>query len=573
MREKKNSPTPSIKRGKAERLLKEHGSPPGLRVTAGGRIVPATFTPLASPFQYQQKGFRLANFTDNRSAHQDANYSAALQMNQGESSNQSQPNELFTLYNNVQSTNLGMPVFNPMNSYENMWSGFNYYIPGSTQYSNQFTTPFAYMVPFTHAVHPTVVGPHSRAQFPTFNTSEASTSDSPVSVVLVDQQIANLETEHIKLNQEKLEFEREEIRRSATLSAADKQKHTEQKRLYVIRLDHLRKSIKELRTVKEKGFSYCDPLALIGVPSPKSSKNSQFNVDGALPQGFHTEILITSQTDITTADDKMVSSPRRRRSHAIEIKVPQGSSQLEKPKSSLNPESPSYQPSKLVIDKSERESTVPKTPSPSETEVTSCTTTVNQTKQTSSGQQTDCSSSESSVNTADFFPNNAAQHSLTRRDMIGLQPSVELLHGHPVSSLLFQNLCILLIHLKVSDVAVPRNHLPKTKHELAKEPMEFFVGMYDGLLGLGIRKDMTGNPMYLAGRRESNYYERLEPHNIETVRKEQIFQVMGFMTKQVHFHLESSSLRDRSRWNPAAKTRKVDESTPLFLPRIQSFSL
>lgn len=45
----KYSPTPSIKRGKAERLLKEHGSPPGIRVTAGGLIVPDGLSPLTSP--------------------------------------------------------------------------------------------------------------------------------------------------------------------------------------------------------------------------------------------------------------------------------------------------------------------------------------------------------------------------------------------------------------------------------------------------------------------------------------------------------------------------------------------
>ncbi|KAF1972870.1 hypothetical protein BU23DRAFT_534156 [Bimuria novae-zelandiae CBS 107.79] len=33
-------------RGKAERLLKEHGSPPGMRVTAGGRIVPSDMPPV-----------------------------------------------------------------------------------------------------------------------------------------------------------------------------------------------------------------------------------------------------------------------------------------------------------------------------------------------------------------------------------------------------------------------------------------------------------------------------------------------------------------------------------------------
>ncbi|KAF1989279.1 hypothetical protein K402DRAFT_401949 [Aulographum hederae CBS 113979] len=46
---KKPSPSPSIKRGKAERLLKEHGSPPGVRVTAGGRIVPSELSQLPYP--------------------------------------------------------------------------------------------------------------------------------------------------------------------------------------------------------------------------------------------------------------------------------------------------------------------------------------------------------------------------------------------------------------------------------------------------------------------------------------------------------------------------------------------
>lgn len=50
---KRPSPTPSVKRNKVERLIKEHGSPPNLRVTAGGRIVPNDFTPLGSPrFSY-----------------------------------------------------------------------------------------------------------------------------------------------------------------------------------------------------------------------------------------------------------------------------------------------------------------------------------------------------------------------------------------------------------------------------------------------------------------------------------------------------------------------------------------
>ncbi|KAI9726762.1 MAG: hypothetical protein M1828_000618 [Chrysothrix sp. TS-e1954] len=47
-RQSRYSPTSSMKRGKAERLLKEHGSPPGIRVTAGGRIVPDGLPQLSS---------------------------------------------------------------------------------------------------------------------------------------------------------------------------------------------------------------------------------------------------------------------------------------------------------------------------------------------------------------------------------------------------------------------------------------------------------------------------------------------------------------------------------------------
>ena len=43
------SPTPSIRRGKVAALLREHASPPGVRVTAGGRLVPDGTTPLTSP--------------------------------------------------------------------------------------------------------------------------------------------------------------------------------------------------------------------------------------------------------------------------------------------------------------------------------------------------------------------------------------------------------------------------------------------------------------------------------------------------------------------------------------------
>lgn len=43
------SPTPSLKKKKADQILRDHGSPPDFRVTAGGRIVPSDQSPLCSP--------------------------------------------------------------------------------------------------------------------------------------------------------------------------------------------------------------------------------------------------------------------------------------------------------------------------------------------------------------------------------------------------------------------------------------------------------------------------------------------------------------------------------------------
>lgn len=62
------SPCPSLKKRKAEQILKDHGSPPGLRVTAGGRIVPSDQSPLCSPrygYSAVQKNGGLIRFAPN----------------------------------------------------------------------------------------------------------------------------------------------------------------------------------------------------------------------------------------------------------------------------------------------------------------------------------------------------------------------------------------------------------------------------------------------------------------------------------------------------------------------------
>jgi hypothetical protein len=101
---------------------------------------------------------------------------------------------------------------------------------------------------------------------------------------------------------------------------------------------------------------------------------------------------------------------------------------------------------------------------------------------------------------------------------------------------------ILLIDLQTPDNYVSTNCLPKTSHELAKEPVEFFIGMFDGLLSSGTRREMTGNPMYLAGRRESTFYEPLEGHDVETVRTLKMFLKLNWMTKTFLSRIDTSSM-------------------------------
>jgi hypothetical protein len=415
---KKNSPTPSIKRGKAEKLLKEHGSPPGLRVTAGGRIVPTSFTPLASPFQMHNRGVGLANFSSQRSAIKEPDFSGQGQTTQAEASTQVQTSEFSALWNSLPSANTGIPVFPPMAQYNNLWPQFAYYVSNPwphPQYTGQFPGPYGYMnVP--SVTQPTDTGPSGQGSLPALNVPETPIPNQTGSIVPIASKIVNLQAQYEKLAQEKLEFERNEIRLAPKISLANKQKNTDQKRTFVISLDNLRKSIKELRRHKEEGFTHCDSLTLAIFPNPNGINfaNNQFNCDGAVPSVLPAESLIVEHNLVSNTEGYSIPSPGRRRSHAVEIKPPTEGLRVAPLKSALNPTSPSYEPFKPVAQISEMDRAIPKTPSPSASESVSRATTIHTMVQASSQQITDCSSSDSSVNTADFFPNNTAEHSLNR---------------------------------------------------------------------------------------------------------------------------------------------------------------
>jgi hypothetical protein len=345
--------------------------------------------------------------------------------------------EFPTSYHNVQSAPSGIPVFNPMQSYASMWPSFGYYLPWAGQYSGQFTPPYGCVVPPTLSSYPTSVGLPPKDQFLTQTGSEVSTRNKQIFGIPIDSKLVNLDCDHQRFKLEKLEFEREEIRRGNAITVEEKANNTDRKRNYVIRLDTIRKMKNQLQELKARGFTHYDPETWSGVPSPKVSRLAcnQSNGDGAAPSAASSEPLTAVNKAAVVSEDKLVLSPSRRRSHALEIKAPpQDANQFGKPKSNLNPASPSYEPKVPVVAKSGQDRVAPKTPSPSSSQDASYSTTINATKQRSSEQHTDCSASDSSVNTVDFFPMTAAQHSLTRHVSKAHHPMADGTKG-PVSNI------------------------------------------------------------------------------------------------------------------------------------------
>ena len=71
----------------------------------------------------------------------------------------------------------------------------------------------------------------------------------------IDAQITVSQAEYERVRQDKIELERHEVKASDTLSPTERQDIVAQKRNYVLRLDTIRKKIKDLEAVKARGGS------------------------------------------------------------------------------------------------------------------------------------------------------------------------------------------------------------------------------------------------------------------------------------------------------------------------------
>lgn len=372
---KRPSPTPSVKRNKVERLIKEHGSPPHLRVTAGGRIVPNDFTPLGSP--------RFA-------------YAPIARPNV--------PSKVFPA-----SRNAPFPGFEPV--LPNGFVGYNnfgelcQYIDGNivpVRPGAHANSPPAFFMPPPNWPFPQlsqfnpmnanvggiVNGIHPQA--PPFYPQAAQAAQAapppppPVQQPFASQippqpdrttpagdaetQIKFLNERYEALRQEKIQFEREEVKYGDTWSAAQKAAAVTRKRQYVNDLDSIRKKTKDLETSKNNPTN----IGAFPTPSYMRPQDTQpfFGPVPAMvpppimpiapgmewpalppPRPVSNEKKTVREREVQHQSPKSEPSPSSRapprRSHAIPIKDPRTHQPVsDHAGPTLNPASPSYEPGK-----------------------------------------------------------------------------------------------------------------------------------------------------------------------------------------------------------------------------------
>ncbi|KAF2706671.1 hypothetical protein K504DRAFT_385531, partial [Pleomassaria siparia CBS 279.74] len=393
--DKKPSPSPSIKRGKAERLLKEHGSPPGMRVTAGGRVVPSDLPPLSSarfgnnnlkPQSLRSVG---SGNTMSAQAQSDFNSTARVQV-YGD-----QPfiwigDKMFALPSVAPSSTLAAlapPVVEatkhmaePMNSLQGGYSS----------------------------------GPSALAPAP-----QRSNTQSP----LIGLDLQTLKQQQTFKKQELRIVEQTEVLQASQQNEAWRTTMIEKKRNLIVELDTLRRQISaaEANIPKDNFASSVDsataPLATF-VPQlqqPISQAVYPMLAPNTFPPllmypspfaGYHgveATQLERNARFLASNENKMTApqSPNsaNRRSHAIEIKPPRDEPKKPIP-SALDPKSPTYEPATKADTMKEL---APPTPSPAK-----------QSTWRSSREVLSQKVSLSSIDTTDFFPTNTHEHSSTR---------------------------------------------------------------------------------------------------------------------------------------------------------------
>lgn len=219
------SPTPSLKRKKAEAIVKAHGSPTHIRVTAGGRIVPSEQSPLCYPrYGYSAINLNggLIKFAPNVQAGQ-PQWTKATEdgfVAQDEHGNLSQivNGTILPLHEVDGALRLYMPAPNLKIS-----------VNSSQRNASK--------------------GPSNMVSEHNIGKQQDAPQQVPVAVpeISVDAQIHALEVEYNKLERELKELNKAEVIHGRSMNRAAKEALFAQRRSLVASLDKLRKGIKALK--------------------------------------------------------------------------------------------------------------------------------------------------------------------------------------------------------------------------------------------------------------------------------------------------------------------------------------
>lgn len=404
---KKPSPSPSIKRGKAERLLKEHGSPPGMRVTAGGRIVPSDQPPVLNN-RFINNGFKLPTvrgipLTNVMSAQSrlEANNVPRLEVVG------SQP----VLY--VGDRVYALPALDATNS------GASSLLSTSLESAPKPAEP--------------VPGLSTRSSLPGPPLAPQRVSTpSPLSGL----DLSALKAQQTLKKQELRTVEQTEVLQASHQTEAWRASVIEKKRNLIIELDALRRQITTLEVtennhappLQSNGFASALGPTSASIPPPPFVPQFQqpmpsplygFSSTSSYPPmmmfppsfGGYTSMPATDPMPFAQNPIQVPQSPSSasRRSHAIQIKPPP--EEIRKQLSSaLDPKSPTYEPTTKAV--TTGKDAIPQTLSPAKRSP----------GRTNGGPESDLPGNRSlsqkpslsSIDTTDFFPNNTHEHSSTR---------------------------------------------------------------------------------------------------------------------------------------------------------------
>ncbi|OCK83263.1 hypothetical protein K432DRAFT_423502 [Lepidopterella palustris CBS 459.81] len=460
---KKPSPSPSVKRGKAERLLKEHGSPPGMRVTAGGRVVPSDLPPLTSPRHPHNNSSSQTSScispTADQQSHSVPDFSKLAPNGSLVYDTSGQP----CLYLNNQLL--------PIQGVDGTGAG---YLASNSMYPSM-APPGRFMGRASDTNMLSVVG--SMPGFGIPPTRNASQSNTFLGNQIVDPAIRLHQLKKEQIVQAALlrKLEQTEVIYSESNTPTWRESIIQQKRDYINHIDVLRKQIKELESnaantgmpsphpsftqyqppVVRTNFPHVGlPVTAIGLANTSayptadylyppfhgtaqlSSDSSQYSAESrmfssadASLAGIHysntAPTMSSGELGGTTHREQASQSPTwpnsaTRRSHAIEIKDPRDGSKKLAGYSILDPRSPTYQPKPPAGNVEAPPVFVPPTPSPipspkqNEAVQAKHSWLFEQPSDKSGSRSIRHKPSMSSVSTADFFPNNTHEHSSTR---------------------------------------------------------------------------------------------------------------------------------------------------------------